>query len=170
MLTDQQFRKFVRKRSDELFRYAYFFLGKRSDAEDVLQEMWIKLWSMRADIDLERNPEALVFSMLKNKCLDHLRRATRNPFQTREHVPEIPSSSHALSEMEAKETLGRLMDFIQTLPELQRDILILRNIEGYSIEKIAEITDLKINTVEVYLSRARRKLRKAYLTLEENER
>lgn len=149
---------------DKLFRYAYHLLGDRQEAEDVLQEVLIKLWKMKPKVDVERNLEALVFRMIKNKCLDRLRALSRNPLQSDHEMPELVTHQNPLSELETKESFEQLTGIIQSLPDLQRDILIFRNMENYSIAKIAELMDLKINTVEVYLSRARRKVHETYLT------
>ncbi|MDW3648968.1 MAG: RNA polymerase sigma factor [Bacteroidia bacterium] len=168
MLSEHTYRMFVREHSDSLFRYAYFFLKNQMDAEDVLQECLLKLWDIRKTTTLRGNPRAFVFRMIKNKCIDRLRKEKRNPIGTAEELPETASAAQALSTLEVKESKGQLMHIIQQLPELQREILILRNMEGCSIEEIAESLDMKINTVEVYLSRARKKVRAAYTKIEKS--
>ena len=166
MLSEHTYRSFVREHSDSLFRYAYFFLNNQMDAEDVLQECLLKLWDIRQTSPIKENPKAFVFRMIKYKCIDRLRKEKRSPIQAAEAIPERAKSAEALQSLEAKESQGQLMQIIQTLPDLQREILILRNMEGFSMEEIAESLDMKLNTVEVYLSRARKKVRTAFTKIE----
>lgn len=162
MLSDHRYRIFVRENADSLYRYAYHFLRNSMDAEDVLQESLLKLWDIRKRIAPSANPRAYMFRMIKNLCLDRLRRENRRSIHIQEHLSEQKVDPQLTETSDGKEQFAQIMQIIQNLPETQKEILLLRNIEGYSIKEIAEILDLKLNTVEVKLSRARRKVRAMY--------
>ncbi len=142
----------------KLYRFAYRLLADREEAEDIVQETIIRLWNKRKSLREYRNIDAFAMIITKNLCLDHLKSGRNNKV-----VTEIPDSfAESLSPYERTELDDNLMnvnEIINNLPEQQKMIIQLRDVEGYEFDEIADITNLNINAVRVNLSRARKKVR-----------
>ena len=157
-MSSLHFQQIVLNLTDPLYRYARWQLGQRNEAEDMVQETFLRLWKMRTKLRQYENVEALAFTVLRNMCIDKNRKRNIkwSPLDTSlEKATDQPSPQRRL---ELQEEIQQLEKAAQQLPEQQRTILFMRNIEGYEIKEIAQILGLKINTVEVNLSRARRSL------------
>ena len=144
------------------YRYAIWVLRDEMDSEDVVQELYFKLWKMRKEMNKYANHEALAFRMLKNLCIDRLRKIKIGKDETQDQI-DIPgegSSSDNLELMDSNEILGKI---VASLPETQRLVLQLKNVEGYSVNEIAKQLNMKPNAVNVNLSRARHKIREKYI-------
>lgn len=152
------FQQIVLNLTDPLYRYARWQLGQRDEAEDMVQETFLRLWKMQTKLKRHENIEALAFTVLRNLCIDKNRKKKIrwSPLDASpEKANDLPSPQRR---MELKEEVQQLEQAAQLLPEQQRTILFMRNIEGYEIKEIAHMLGLKVNTVEVNLSRARRSL------------
>ena len=152
-MTEERFHTEYLSLSDTLYRIAFYMLESRSEAEDAVQEVYLKLWDTRDALDGIRSPRAYSVTLLKNLCLDRLRRASRLTFP--EQLPE-PEKTHLQDdEMDARMRLEKVLDAVKSLPDRQREILILRTVEGLSYEEIAHRTGMNYLTLRVLLSRAR---------------
>lgn len=155
---------------NRLFRLATLFLRNREDAEDALQDVLLRLWSNRQQLDTYQSVEAVAVQMTKNLCLDRLKAHTR--LKAVDHADlgsvaaEQPSPYRQTELTDSASQLRRLMD---DLPEAQKLVLHLRDVEEYSFEEIEQVTGLSINTIRVTLSRARQRLRDGYLKLNDYE-
>jgi len=146
---------------DAVYRYARYILGNGSDAEDVTQEVFLRYWRNFAKVDFFRI-KAWLLSTTRNLCLDDLRRRKRHNL---EPLPENTGSTE-LSETEpgplAKTEAALFMEDLEKalllLPEKQRSIFILHEINGLRCRQIAGILDMPLSSVKVYLSRARNRL------------
>jgi len=135
-----------------LFGFAIRMLGDRSWAEDAMQDVLEKLWKMRKELSPTRNPKSLAMTMMKNKCIDLMRR--NGKYTEAEKAPmQVVESGY-----EHKDMLEQLRARMDQLPTQQKLIVELKDFQGFSYEEIAEITQLSINTLRVNLSRARKKL------------
>ena len=145
----------------KLYRIAYALLSDRDDAEDLLQELYCKLWDRRNELEAVRNPEAFAVTLTRNLCIDFLR--ARKPGWTMDgEEPEnlaIDTGSTPEQEMEGKEEVSRVRRLIERLPENQRRVIRLRGFEDRSFEEIGELTGLSSSNVRTLLSRARRWIR-----------
>lgn len=145
----------------KLYRIAYALLSDRDDAEDLLQELYCKLWDRRDELETVRNPEAFAVTLTRNLCIDFLR--ARKPGWTMDgEEPEslaIDTGSTPEQEMEGKEEVSRVRRLIERLPENQRRVIRLRGIEDRSFEEIGELTGLSSSNIRTLLSRARRWIR-----------
>ena len=136
---------------DKIFRFARAILSDVSEAEDVTQDVFEKLWKSRGSLDGCTNLEAFVMVSVRNLCYDRLgmlRNETDNAAQ-----------EWATDHLDTHELLRRAME---TLPEKQRTIMHLRDIENYDIDRIAEIVGMEGPTVRVLLSRARKRVRERF--------
>lgn len=143
-----------------MFRYAYSIIGNRFEAEDIVQEAMIKVWKKREKFEVIDNKEAWVITIVRNLAIDKVR--ARKKKQTSDideyfHISDnAPSPDVRLEQRDAVKKVGEIMS---TLPEMQREIITLRDIEGYTYQEIADIMGLKVDQVKVYLFRARKVLR-----------
>jgi len=136
---------------DRLFRFAATMLGNRDDAEDVVNDILERFWRRREEISKKGNPEAFALTSVRNLCIDRLRRR-------RETTDEIPDSEAAESS-DGWSEVEMVRRAIRSLPDRQREIIHLRDIEGYTNAEIAQITGLAEDVVRVYVSRGRKALR-----------
>lgn len=145
---------------NKMFRYAYSIIGNRFEAEDIVQEAMIKVWKKREKFEVIDNKEAWVITIVRNLAIDKVR--ARKKKQTSDideyfHISDnAPSPDVRLEQRDAVKKVGEIMS---TLPEMQREIITLRDIEGYTYQEIADIMGLKVDQVKVYLFRARKVLR-----------
>lgn len=150
----------------KLFRLAVTMLNSRQEAEDMIQDAYLKLWGMREKLSEYRSIEGLAVTVTKNLCLDKLR-SYRNRKQNAgglEHMQLVSGGqSNPERTFELNESLKHVHQSIQKLPDQQRMIIHLRDIEQYSYEEIADMTGLKVNNIRVALSRARKTVRRECL-------
>ena len=147
----------------KLFRIAYALVENKSDAEDILQDAYYKLWSRRNELADVRNPEAFCVTLVKNLCLDFLRspRAGRHDEDVAEAVT-LSTDSSPDKELEMQDKVEQVRHLINRLPENQRQVLRLRGIEDCSIDEIEQITGLSAVNIRVLLSRARKIIREQF--------
>ena len=148
--------------TDSLFRFAYWRIGNKEDAEDLVQETFIRMWQNRLKIRKYDRPDSFAFKVIRNLCIDYSRKKTIKTIQL---IPEININEDLLTPlrlMELKEELLQVKQELKKLPEQQQTIFFLRNVEGYEIDEIADIMGLRKNTVEVNLSRARQKINRNF--------
>ncbi len=159
----EEFNVLVLKLSKKLYVYAYRILKHQEEAEDAVQEIFIRLWKMGVKLDEYDSIEALALTMIKNYSIDQLRKHKNFNYEYINSVSsnyETESSPH--EQMERNETYNILTGIIRELPDLYRQIIRLREIEGLTYEEISEITSQKINNLRVILSRGRRIIRDEY--------
>ncbi len=165
-MTKEEFKTRVLPTKGKLFRLAVTMLNSRQEAEDTVQDAYLKLWNMREKLSEYNSIEALAVTMTKNLCLDKLR-SYRNRKQNDsglEHLEMSTTGRYDPAEtVELSESMKYVHEIIQHLPDQQRMIIQLRDIEQHSYEEIAEMTGLKINNIRVALSRARKSVREEYL-------
>ena len=141
----------------KIFRLSKRLLTSSDAAEDASQEVMIKLWNKRNELNEINNIEAFAMTITKNHCLDQLKlKANQNLRLVHTNYENKSPNPH--QELEAKQELNTVEAMIKTLPETQRLVLHLRQIEGYEYDKICEIMDMKPTAVRVTLSRARKNL------------
>lgn len=153
-----------------LFRVANLFLRNREDAEDALQDVLMRLWSNRQNLDTYQSVEALAVQMTKNLCLDRLKAHDRRKPVDNADLGNVPAELISpYRQLELTDSASQMRRLIDELPEAQKMVLHLRDVEEYSFEEIEQVTGLSINTIRVTLSRARQRLRDGYLKLNNYE-
>ena len=156
-MTESRFHKEYLSLSDILYRTAFYMLESEAEAEDAVQEVYLKLWDSRDSLDEVRSPKAYSLTLLKNLCLDRIRRARKICFP--EQLPETGTPRLQDDELDARARLDKVLKAVKSLPDRQREILLLRTVEGLSYEEIAERTGMNYLTLRVLLSRARTTLK-----------
>jgi RNA polymerase sigma-70 factor (ECF subfamily) len=159
----KEFKERVLPVSHRIFRYANRLLKNEHDAEDVVQEIWLKLWDKRDQLGNIKSMEAFAYRMTRNLCLDKIKRMKPTYFDDREEgsyrYDEADHRPDPQSRLELKDTVERVNQIIGHLPEQQQSLLQMRDVEGLEYEEIADITGLEINAIRVTISRARKKVR-----------
>lgn len=141
----------------DFYRVAFYILEDAAEAEDAVQELFLKLWSGREALDGIRSPKGYGIRVLRNLCLDRIRRSRK--METPAVLPEPEWPGRQDEAVDEKERLAKVLDAIKSLPDRQREVLTLRTLDGLSYEEIAERTGMNQLTLRVLLSQARRKLK-----------
>ncbi len=152
---------------DSMIRVSLRLLGNEEDAEDVVQEVFLKLWTIREQLSDIENVEGYVTQMTKNLSLDKLRVKKQNEDITESVVNH--SGTDLEKELENSEQVDRIGIIIETLPTLQQMIIKMHDIEELENEEIAKITGTSVSAIRMNLSRARKKVREIYLKQMEYE-
>jgi len=147
---------------DKLFRLARRLLVSSEEAQDATQEVLLKLWKNKNKINTYKNVEAFAMTMTKNYCFDKLKAKASDNIKI-VHSNYTDENSSLQNQIEAKDSVSWLDKIINTLPEQQRIIVQLRDIEEYNNTEIAEILGVNENVVRTTISRARKKIREELL-------
>ena len=147
---------------DKLFRLAKRLLVSTEEAEDATQEVLLKLWNKNENLSNYNSLEAFAMTMTKNYCLDQLKskRAGNMKLVHDNYNNREPS---LLQKLEDKDSLDWVEKVINQLPEQQRMIIQMRDIEQYEFEEIAKILDMNETAIRVALSRGRKTIREFML-------
>jgi len=152
----RRFRKWVQEYQDQAWTLARYLLKDPAEAEDACQEAFVKLWQHQDSIDPERVRPWLM-RVTRNNCLDRLRR--RHPTEELEDWRHPDDSHGPMQGLEQSELGARLKHSINRLAEPYRSLVVLRDIHQHSYEEVANVLELSLPQVKVYLHRARKQLR-----------
>ncbi len=164
-MTEQIFKEDILPLNSKLLGFANKFMNDLDDSKDVVQEIYLKLWRMRSELDQYNSIEALAMRMTRNLCLDKIK--LKKTVSLNNVVKDEVTSDNTLYEEQQQEiniAANRAQVAISTLDEPQRTIMQLRDIQGFDYEEIGQILNMNVNTVRVNLSRARKKVREYLLT------
>lgn len=153
----REFESIFREHADRVFGTAYGITGRREDAEDVVQTVFIRLWQRDAPVQFHKSPKAYLYRAAINQSLNILRTRKRHPttdLAETDVVAEIGFS-------ERDEALHRkLYEAIAQLPAEAAEIVILRYLHGYADVAIASLLGKSRVTIAVRLHRAKMQLRR----------
>ena len=153
--------------NDKLFRLALRITFDRAEAEDVVQDTMIRVWNKREEWTQFGSIEAYCLTVAKNLAID---RSQKKEAQNVELTPEMEEESEIsgpYDQLVNNERMSIIHRLINELPEKQRLIMQLRDIEGESYKEIAKILNLTEEQVKVNLFRARQKVKQRYLEIDE---
>ena len=149
---------------DKLINFSLRLMQEKADAEDIVQEAFLKLWYIREKLDGYNSVEALAMQVTKNLALDKLR--ARRPEGPDIETLSLDSGYRSPAEqLEQQDAAAR----IRQLPAVQQTIIRMKDVEGYEIGEIAEITGSQVEAIRSNLSRARKKIREQFLLLNKQE-
>ena len=161
------FRDDILPLKDKLFRLALRITFDRAEAEDVVQDTMIRVWNKREEWTQFGSIEAYCLTVAKNLAID---RSQKKEAQNVELTPEMEEESEIsgpYDQLVNNERMSIIHRLINELPEKQRLIMQLRDIEGESYKEIAKILNLTEEQVKVNLFRARQKVIQRYLEIDE---
>jgi len=143
---------------DKLYRFALRLVNNSFDAEEIVQDLLIKVWKKKEDFMKLENQEAWCMTVTRNLAYDKLRKRkaphaeieTQYDLKDKQVTPDI--------QLEQKDLLQRVKEVINRLPLELKTVIQLRDIEGYTYQEIADIQEWSLNKVKVYIHRARKSL------------
>ncbi len=159
----EDFDDLVRQLNRKLYSFAFRILRNQEEAEDAVQEIFIKLWKMKENLNTYTSIDALATTMTKNYCIDQIRKK-KHFIQEEDNRPNFQNIDNAspYELMVSRESDDIIHHIIDQLPEIYKVVIRLREIEGLSYEEVAHTTEQNINTLRVTLSRARKMIREEY--------
>lgn len=147
--TEKQYIEIVEKYADMIYRIAYQKVLNRYDAEDIVQDVFVKLLSSKSYFRDEEHIKAWLIRVTINLCINYNKSLARQKTVSVEQL-DIPFTQQETGVLEE----------LYLLPEDERNILYLYYYEGYKIREIAKILRQKQNTINSKLTRARNKLKR----------
>src|SRR5512145_1793303 len=146
--------------SGKLYRFACLLLKDKSEAQDAVQEVYLKLWKIRDSLESLKSIEAFAMKMTRNWCLDRIK--ARKPVYIEGYQKWFDRHTedddpHRI--MENTDKLGMLHRVMDQLTEQQRYVFQLKELEGLEFEEIGEVMNMQVNAVRVKLSRARNRIK-----------
>ena len=153
----EAFKTVYRRYFQKVLHFVYRFSLDKEDAEEVVQDVFVKLWNKRTTLDAEKNLDVFLYVVAKNLVIDRIRKyvATKKHLHLLYHTSQNGSLQNATEQLvnfyELKETLDRLID---TLPARRRMIFKLNREKGLSYKEIADVLNISQGTVEKQMSRA----------------
>lgn len=167
-MKETEFTSLVVPLRDRMFRYAQSLLLSPAEAEDAVHDLLERLWARRTLLDGCRSVDSFVMTAVRNRCYDLLRRRQANNRRDDAVAGWAERSTAAEAERwEMRELVRRAM---MCLPERQREVLHLKDIEGYPTHEIAGVVGCDEAQVRVILSRARNGLREVLKKMMDDER
>lgn len=169
--SEPAFEELIRRHQQRVFALVGGILRRREDVEDIAQQIFLKAFVSLKRFDQRSAFSTWLYKISVNECWDYLRKKKVRPLVyesdlseeqvsrldgivSHDRPPEAPSER-----AEARELLERMLE---KLPEQDRQLLLLKEVEGFSVEELAGILDLNVNTVKVRLFRARGRIMDHY--------
>lgn len=160
-MTKLEFKNTVFVLSEKLFPMVSRILGSREKAQDAIQEIMIKIWGKRKTLNNHPNINGFVFLTARNYCLDVLRKHKIEAQDNTSHLKIIKSQDK--HDLEWKELNQIISEILKTLPVQQKEVFLMRDIDGYEFTEIASALDIKQTHARVLISRARKQIGNALL-------
>lgn len=157
-MKQQHFINLLNPVQDKLYRLALRLLISKEAAQDAVQEVMLKLWKMNAKLENYNNVEAFAMTVTKNYCLDQLKLKQNNNLRI-VHTNYQCKEKSLESKIEVQDDVNWVHKIIEDLPQQQKIILQLRDIEQYEFAEIAKVVNMQETAIRVALSRARKTIR-----------
>ncbi len=153
-MDQQTFRNSVFSLKDEMYRFAKRFLGSSDESQDVVQEIMLKFWQMRDQLGYCGNLKAFAMKSVRNECLNRLKH-----HDVKLGFAALQIHQNEIYKPEVNNLKEKIIGFINQLPEKQKAVIHLKDVEEYDIAEIAEILGMQENAVRTNLMRARQKVK-----------
>lgn len=155
IIETEQLAEWIDAWQDQLFRYAFFRIGRREDAEDVVQDAFLKIAATTTHI---ANPKAYLFRMVGNGCVDIIRKKDKfSPLEERMPAPSLND------EVEAQEEAERINLLLSQLPEAQSEVIRLHIHANLKFTEIAELLEQPVTTIKSRFTSGIEKLRQKFI-------
>jgi len=153
-MTQEYFKNTIFIFKDEMYRFAKSFLLSSDEAQDVVQELMMKLWQQKDGLSTYQNIKAYIMRAVKNECLNRLKHEV-----VKQNYSKVQLYRPELYKMEVNNLKDHIIAFISQLPEKQKRVIHLKDVEEYEISEISEILEMEENAVRINLMRARNKIK-----------
>lgn len=153
-MTHQQFSNLVEASSDVIYRVVFFMTQDENEAQDILQETFIKFWE-NDKLHKVENPQGYLMTMAKNLTIDKIRKTKIE--KSAEFVKDYRLVNEENDEKldEKKNLYSKIIHFVQQLKEKQKQVFLLREMEGLTYQEISDYLEISESQVKVNLHRAR---------------
>lgn len=153
-MTQTIFKETVFCLKDEMYRFAKRFVMSSDEAEDVVQDLMMKFWQKKEELATFGNIRSYAMRSVKNECLNRLKH-----HDVKMGFADFQLHRSELYQMETNNMKDHILNFIRQLPEKQKAVIHLKDVEEYDISEIAEMLEMEENAVRVNLMRARHKIK-----------
>lgn len=160
------FRNDILPLKDKLFRFALRITFDRAEAEDIVQETMIRVWNKRDEWDGLESVEAYCLTVARNLAIDRSEKKDSQTVELTSEAEQTPDASSPYDRLVNKERLKLVHRLVSELPEKQRLIMQLRDVEGKSYKEIAVALHLTEEQVKVNLFRARQKVKQKFIDID----
>lgn len=164
----EDFDKLLSPYQGKMFRFARSILGRTEDAEDLIQDIFLKLWTRRSQLMEIQKLDPYLMQMVRNMALNRLNKKG-NTWDSLDEIKTEIAVMNTVEQLERQDTEKMILNLIEALPIRQRTVFKLREVEHYEVEQIAELLETDINNIRVNLSIARKGLKKKYEELVKHE-
>ena len=153
-MTHAIFKETVFCLKDEMYRFAKRFVMSSDEAEDVVQDLMMKFWQKKEELSTFGNLKSYAMKSVKNECLNRLKH-----HDVKMGFADFQIHRSELYQIETNNLKDQILGFIRQLPEKQKTVIHLKDVEEYDISEIAEMMEMEENAVRVNLMRARQKIK-----------
>ena len=153
-MTHETFRDTVFILNDEMYRFAKRFVMSSDEAEDVVQDLMMKFWQMKEKLSEYGNLKSYAMKCVKNECLNRLKHE-----DVKMGFAALQLHRSELYQPEVNNLKDEIIKFINSLPEKQKMVIHLKDVEDYAVNEISEMLEMEENAVRVNLMRARQKIK-----------
>lgn len=159
-----QFEQLVEPHLERIYKYAYRLCGQRDDAEDLVQDLLLKLYPRLEEMQEIEKLGPWMARIMYRMYIDNLRRLQRSPIDLMDDEDAVfdtyaSNQPGPLQSVDNDLTQGVISEALQKLGDDHRMLVILHDVEGHNLQEIHDLTGLPIGTIKSRLSRARTKLR-----------
>ena len=156
-MTKLEFKLKVFSLSERLFPLVARMLGTNANAEDAIQEIMLKLWQQRKKLNNHPNIKGFVFLTARNYCIDVIRKKPKLVEDATHHF-KVLKSTNDNKNLEWDELNTIILKILEEIPEQQKEVFLMRDIDGYEFSEIAAALQIKVEHARVLLSRARKQI------------
>lgn len=153
-MTQETFKNTIFTLKDEMYRFAKRFVMSSDEAEDIVQDLMIKFWQKKDELSQFGNIKSYVLKSVKNECLNRLKH-----HDVKLGFADLQLHRSELYSMDVNNLKEHIIGFINQLPEKQKMVIHLKDVEEYDVSEISGVLEMEENAVRVNLMRARQKVK-----------
>lgn len=144
----QEFEKLFHQYRPGLLSFAHSIINSRTDSDEIVNDVFLAIWDKRNELELGLGIKSYLFTAVKNRCLNHLKK-NKLPFaEMSDEMPVAANSPGVLEQIMAREAEKRIQFLIDQLPKKCKQVFLLSRMQELSYKEIAEIMDISPKTVE----------------------
>ena len=162
MLDSLKFEILIKQHKNNIYNYALYMMKNRMDADDITQEVFIKIWNNINSFNIKA-AKSWIMKTTHNLCIDYLRKkqtSVKREVDIENTINISGAGTLTDTEVNVRKTLlkNRIREGIETLPDNLKSVFVLYELQGFKYNEISETLSMPLNSVKVYLMRARKKL------------
>jgi RNA polymerase sigma-70 factor (ECF subfamily) len=146
--------------ADHLYRFVFKNIKQEEQSKDIVQNTFVILWQKRYDVEMDK-AKSFLFTIAYRRMIDEIRK-----YKKIKLVDQLPDAVMGHTEITQTDLKKILHDALDTLPDIQKQLVLLKDYEGYNYEELATITGLNTGQVKINLYRARMSLKKILVSVE----